>query len=209
MSLIKNILYKKIGNHQLVEHLLTGLTCGLLVGPTLGCIAGTVAGACYVAQSKKALEEFSNTSYCQSQIAEEDISLSNLETLLHEEEIKLETANRQLNNGEISPSEYSIVYENYVNFKNNYEELYMYCTSPSRSGKIIQKYIKSVEAGEMIETDESTERIVAEYKNAEDSVNVAGWTTCGLACAIIPAGVVAYNIPRSDLLESLPYDSSY
>lgn len=205
MSLINKILYKKIGKHYLADYLI----CTLSTGPVLGCIAGTVAGACYGIQSKDVLEEFTKTEYYHSQTVEEDIALSNLRIRLGELSAELGVAYQQLENGEISPSEFELIYENYNSVKDNYDQLYAACTSDSRPDRIMQRYINSVEAGEIVETSESIDALVAEYKKAINSGTTAGWTACGLACAAIPAGAAAYIISRSDLLEPLPYDSSY
>ena len=205
MSLINKILYKKIGKHYLADYLI----CTLSAGPVLGCIAGTVAGACYGIQSKDVLEEFTKTEYYHSQTVEEDIALSILRIRLGELTAELDVAYQQLENGEISPSEFELIYENYNSVKDNYDQLYAACTSDSRPDRIMQRYINSVEAGEIVETSESIDALVAEYKKAINSGTTAGWTACGFACAAIPAGAAAYIISRSDLLEPLPYDSSY
>ena len=160
MSLINKILYKKIGKHYLADYLI----CTLSTGPVLGCIAGTVAGACYGIQSKDVLEEFTKTEYYHSQTVEEDIALSNLRIRLGELSAELGVAYQQLENGEISPSEFELIYENYNSVKDNYDQLYAACTSDSRPDRIMQRYINSVEAGEIVETSESIDALVAEYK---------------------------------------------
>ena len=114
--------------------------------------------------------------------------------MLNEEKIKLEVANQQLQNGEITSHEYAVVYEKYSIVKDDYDEMYATCTSSSRPKTIIQKYIESVEAGEIVETSESTEKIVAEYKQALDSANTASWTCIGLICSAIPAFIAGYEI---------------
>ena len=194
MNLITKLLNKKIGNYTIAKYAVTRLSGILMAGPTLGTIAGTIAGVCYGAQEKDILKEFSQTEYYQSQTIADDTTLSNLETLLNEEKIKLEVANQQLQNGEITSHEYAVVYEKYSIVKDDYDEMYATCTSSSRPKTIIQKYIESVEAGEIVETSESTEKIVAEYKQALDSANTASWTCIGLICSAIPAFIAGYEI---------------
>ena len=194
MNLITKLLNKKIGNYTIAKYAVTSLSGILMAGPTLGTIAGTIAGVCYGAQEKDILKEFTTTEYYQSQTIADDTTLSNLETLLNEEKIKLEVANQQLQNGEISPSEYAVIYDKYSIIKDDYDEMYATCTSSSRPKTIIQKYLDSVEAGEMVETSESTEKIVAEYKQALNSANTASWTCIGLVCSAIPAFLAGHEI---------------
>lgn len=194
MNLITKLLNKKIGYYTIADYAVAGLSGILMAGPTLGAIAGTIAGACYGAQEKDILKEFTTTEYYQSQTIADDTTLSNLETLLNEEKIKLEVANQQLQNGEITSHEYAVVYEKYSIIKDDYDEMYEKCNSSSRPKTIIQKYIESVEAGEIVETSESTEKIVAEYKQALDSANTASWTCIGLVCSAIPAFLAGHEI---------------
>lgn len=194
MNLITKLLNKKIGDYTIADYAIAGSSGILMAGPFLGIIAGTIAGACYGAQAKDILNEFSQTEYYQSQTIADDTTLSNLETLLNEEKIKLEVANQQLQNGEITSHEYAVVYEKYSIVKDDYDEMYATCTSSSRPKTIIQKYLDSVEAGEMVETSESTEKIVAEYKQALNSANTASWTCIGLVCSALPAFLAGHEI---------------
>ncbi len=194
MNLVAKLLNKKIGDYTIADYAIAGSSGILMAGPFLGIIAGIIAGACYGTQAKDKLQEFTTTEHYQSQTIADDTTLSNLETLLNEEKIKLEVANQQLQNGEISPSEYAVIYDKYSIIKDDYDEMYATCTSSSRPKTIIQKYIESVEAGEMVETSESMEKIVAEYKQALDSANTASWTCIGLICSAIPAFIAGYEI---------------
>lgn len=194
MNLVAKLLNKKIGDYTIADYAIAGSSGILMAGPFLGIIAGIIAGACYGTQAKDKLQEFTTTEHYQSQTIADDTTLSNLETLLNEEKIKLEVANQQLQNGEITSHEYAVVYEKYSIVKDDYDEMYATCTSSSRPKTIIQKYIESVEAGEMVETSESTEKIVAEYKQALNSANTASWTCIGLICSAIPAFIAGYEI---------------
>ena len=207
MNLVAKLLNKKIGDYTIADYAIAGSSGILMAGPFLGIIAGIIAGACYGTQAKDKLQEFTTTEHYQSQTIADDTTLSNLETLLNEEKINIEVANQQLQNGEISPSEYAVIYDKYSIVKDDYDEMYATCTSSSRPKTIIQKYLDSVEAGEMVETSESTEKIVAEYKQALNSANTAFWTCIGLVGSALPAFFAGCGIlSRYDYNYHIDYD---